>query len=546
MITSVQILSLLDRGLVDYSQVDALQRSLHEEVLAGGEDTLIVSQFTPTWTAGRHTKPEDIPSTTVPIIRTDRAGSATWHGPGQVVVYPVVRLREPVDLVQWIRAVEASVIDTVREAWGLPVHRVEGRAGVWLTEEGRRDRKICAIGLKVARGATLHGVALNVDIDPAHAFEGIIPCGLTDADVTSLSWEGVHSTLPDPEGRKLLRIEVRNSQTPIEKKPEWIRTTAKAGENYQDMRSLSHAKGLHTVCAEAGCPNIYECWQDREATFLLGGALCTRRCDFCDIATGRPTEYDKDEPRRIAESVRDLDLRYVTITGVTRDDLPDGAAWLYAQTCRLIHELNPGTGVELLVDDFRGQADSIDMVIEAGPQVFAHNLETVPRIFKKIRPAFNYDRSLAMIKRAHDGGMVTKSNLILGMGETREEVSAAMRDLHESGCDLLTLTQYLRPSPLHHPIDRWVHPEEFVELAAEAEEMGFAGVMAGPLVRSSYRAGLLWAKGMRARGFEIPEQLRHIANSGSTLQEAGSVLARLKERSERHAAMAATKAASAS
>lgn len=354
------------------------------------------------------------------------------------------------------------------------------------------------------------------------------------------------STLPDPEGRKLLRIEVRNSQTPIEKKPEWIRTTAKAGENYQDMRSLSHAKGLHTVCAEAGCPNIYECWQDREATFLLGGALCTRRCDFCDIATGRPTEYDKDEPRRIAESVRDLALRYVTITGVTRDDLPDGAAWLYAETCRLIHELNPGTGVELLVDDFRGQAESIDMVIEAGPQVFAHNLETVPRIFKKIRPAFNYDRSLAMIKRAHDGGMVTKSNLILGMGETREEISAAMRDLHASGCDLLTLTQYLRPSPLHHPIDRWVHPEEFVELAAEAEELGFAGVMAGPLVRSSYRAGLLWAKGMRARGFEIPEQLRHIENSGSTLQEAGSVLARLKERSERHTAMAAAKAASAS
>ena len=203
---NVQILSLLDQGLVDYTQVDALQRSLHEEVLAGGEDTLIVSQFTPTWTAGRHTKPEDIPSTTVPVIRTDRAGSATWHGPGQVVVYPVVRLREPVDLVQWIRAVEASVIDTVREVWDLPVHRVEGRAGVWLTEEGRRDRKICAIGLKVARGATLHGIALNVDIDPAHAFEGIIPCGLTDADVTSLSWEGVHTTVSDAASELLPRM----------------------------------------------------------------------------------------------------------------------------------------------------------------------------------------------------------------------------------------------------------------------------------------------------------------------------------------------------
>ena len=203
---NVQILSLLDQGLVDYTQVDALQRSLHEEVLAGGEDTLIVSQFTPTWTAGRHTKPEDIPSTTVPVIHTDRAGSATWHGPGQVVVYPVVRLREPVDLVQWIRAVEASVIDTVREVWGLPVHRVEGRAGVWLTEEGRRDRKICAIGLKVARGATLHGIALNVDIDPAHAFEGIIPCGLTDADVTSLSWEGIHTTVSDAASELLPRM----------------------------------------------------------------------------------------------------------------------------------------------------------------------------------------------------------------------------------------------------------------------------------------------------------------------------------------------------
>ena len=225
------------------------------------------------------------------------------------------------------------------------------------------------------------------------------------------------STLPDPEGRKLLRVEVRNSQTPIENKPEWIRTTANTGANYHDMRSMSHAKGLHTVCAEAGCPNIYECWQDREATFLLGGALCTRRCDFCDIATGKPTEYDQDEPRRIAESVGGLELRYATITGVTRDDLPDG-----------------------------GQDESIDMVIEAGPQVFAHNLETVPRIFKKIRPAFRYDRSLAMIHRAHNGGMVTKSNLILGMGETREEISEAMRDLHDSGCDLLTITQYLRPS----------------------------------------------------------------------------------------------------
>lgn len=345
------------------------------------------------------------------------------------------------------------------------------------------------------------------------------------------------STLPDPQGCPLLRIEARNAHTPIEDKPEWIRTMARAGDNYHDMRALSHSKGLHTVCAEAGCPNIYECWQDREATFLLGGALCTRRCDFCDIATGRPTEYDTDEPRRIAESVKDLALRYVTVTGVARDDLPDGAAWLYAQTCRHIREVSPGTGVELLVDDFRGRSESIDMVIESGPQVFAHNLETVPRIFKKIRPAFSYDRSLGVLERAHRASMVTKSNLILGMGETREEITRALQDLLSAGCDLVTITQYLRPSPLHHPVARWVHPEEFLEIAAEAEQMGFAGVMSGPLVRSSYRAGLLWAKGMRARGIPIPPELSHLDDAGSTLQEAGTVLASLRERRERRAAL---------
>lgn len=204
-------MNLLDHGLVDYTQVDALQRSVHEEVLAGGEDTIIVSEFTPTWTAGRHTKPQDIPSTTVPVIHTDRAGSATWHGPGQLVVYPVVRLAEPTDLVAWIRAVEASVIDTIRHAWDLPARRVKGRAGAWLTEEGRRDRKICAIGLRVARGATLHGVALNVNIDRASAFEGIIPCGLTDADVTSLSWEGVLTSVADAANELIPRMVARIS-----------------------------------------------------------------------------------------------------------------------------------------------------------------------------------------------------------------------------------------------------------------------------------------------------------------------------------------------
>ena len=295
-----------------------------------------------------------------------------------------------------------------------------------------------------------------------------------------------------PEGRKLLRIEARNAAVPIERKPEWIKTRAKMGPEYTQLRSLVVREGLHTVCQEAACPNIFECWEDREATFLLGGERCTRRCDFCNIDTGKPETLDRDEPRRVAESVQSMELRYATITGVTRDDLPDEGAWLYAETIRAVHELNPGTGVEILTPDFSGKPHLLNEVFETRPEVFAHNLETVPRIFKEIRPAFRYDRSLDVISQAQAYGLVTKSNLILGMGETREEVTQALVDLRAAGCDLITITQYLRPTPKHHPVVRWVKPHEFVELAAEAEEIGFLGVMSGPLVRSSYRAGRLY------------------------------------------------------
>ncbi|WP_327086120.1 lipoyl synthase [Nonomuraea sp. NBC_01738] len=302
-----------------------------------------------------------------------------------------------------------------------------------------------------------------------------------------------------PEGRKLLRLEVRNAETPIERKPPWIKTKLKTGPEYTELKSLVRREGLHTVCEEAGCPNIYECWEDREATFLIGGDQCTRRCDFCNIDTGKPKDYDKDEPRRVAESVQQMGLRYATVTGVARDDLPDGGAWLYAETVRQIHAQLPGCGVELLAPDFNNIDEQLDEVFSSRPEVFAHNVETVPRIFKRIRPGFRYERSLEVITKARAFGLVTKSNLILGMGEEREEVVQAMRDLHEAGTDLLTITQYLRPSPRHHPIDRWVKPEEFVELQAEAEAIGFAGVLSGPLVRSSYRAGRLYQQAIEAR-----------------------------------------------
>ena len=302
-----------------------------------------------------------------------------------------------------------------------------------------------------------------------------------------------------PDGRKLLRIEARNAEVPIERKPEWIRTKLKTGPEYSQIHALVKSEGLHTVCQEAGCPNIYECWEDREATFLIGGEQCTRRCDFCQIDTGRPAPLDVDEPRRVAESVRTMGLRYATVTGVARDDLPDQGAWLYAQTVREIHALNPGTGVEVLIPDFSGEPDLLGQVFAAAPEVLAHNLETVPRLFKRIRPAFTYERSLDVITQARAAGLVTKSNLILGMGETIEEVHEALADLVAAGCDLVTITQYLRPTPRHHPVERWVRPEEFVDLAQVATDLGFTGVMSGPLVRSSYRAGRLYEQAMTAR-----------------------------------------------
>src|SRR5689334_20649625 len=297
----------------------------------------------------------------------------------------------------------------------------------------------------------------------------------------------------------MLRIEARNAETPIERKPPWIKVKAKMGPEYTQLRGLVAGEGLHTVCQAAGCPNIYECWEDREATFLIGGDQCTRRCDFCQIDTGKPAAFDRDEPRRVAESVATMGLKYATVTGVARDDLEDGGAWLYAETVRQIHAAVPGCGVELLIPDFNAVPEQLAEVFEARPEVLAHNVETVPRIFKRIRPGFRYERSLSVLTAARADGLVTKSNLILGMGETPEEVRAALTDLHEAGCDLVTITQYLRPSVRHHPVERWVKPEEFVEHERFATELGFAGVLAGPLVRSSYRAGRLYAQAVAAR-----------------------------------------------
>jgi lipoyl synthase len=274
-------------------------------------------------------------------------------------------------------------------------------------------------------------------------------------------------------------------------RPEWLKVRARTGPNYLELKRLMRDLSLHTVCEEAGCPNIYECWEDREATFLILGDRCTRRCGFCDVMTARPGPVDEDEPARVAQAVRQMGLRYVVLTGVARDDLPDGGARIWAATVRAVREAVPGCGVEVLPSDFKGGERDIATVVEAEPDVFAHNLETVRRLHGRIRPAFGYDRSLDVLRiaRAARPGQVTKSNLILGMGERPEEVPEALSDLADAKCDIVTMGQYLQPTKFHLPVDRWVTPEEFAEHKRVGESLGIAHVEAGPLVRSSYHAG---------------------------------------------------------
>jgi lipoic acid synthetase len=278
---------------------------------------------------------------------------------------------------------------------------------------------------------------------------------------------------------------------PATRRPEWLKTKARFGPNYRDLKGIMQDLDLHTVCEEAGCPNIFECWEDREATFLILGDRCTRRCGFCDVQTAKPLGLDEDEPRRIAQGVRAMGLEYVVLTGVARDDLPDGGARVWAEAIRAVREAMPGCGIEVLPPDFKGRRDDIATVIEAEPDVFAHNLETVRRLHGRIRPGFGYQRTLETLRIAKElrPEQITKSNLILGMGERPEEVTQALGDLRAVDVDLMTIGQYLQPSTFHLPVDRWVTPEEFAEHAASGMAMGFAHVEAGPLVRSSYRAG---------------------------------------------------------
>lgn len=526
-------------GRMPYAEAWDLQRAIHDGRAAGrtGDDYLLLLEHPPTYTIGRFGSaanllvPDDaLIGLGAEVFRVDRGGDVTFHGPGQLVGYPIVHLggrpdsRAHVERLQ--RAIVLAAGDLGVEAWADPEY-----PGVW-TAGG----KVAAVGTRVARRVTMHGFAVNCTTDLGW-FGKIVPCGIPDRPVTSLSEllgrpvpieelagvliprlaevlgsvetevqlgaftrgtaaaearfdvdrrveEGAFSAdAPAP-----LQVTVRGRLPGEPPKPEWMKARADLGAPYRGLRRLMRGLDLHTVCEEAGCPNIYECWRMGTATFMLLGDVCTRACSFCDVKTGRPGAVDEEEPARVAVAVAEMGLSHAVLTSVDRDDLPDGGAGVFAEAIRQIRERVPGCAVEVLIPDFKGDEGALGTVMAAAPDVLNHNTETVLRLQRDVRTSANYGRSLALLARAKRRGATVKSGLIVGLGETNDEVFGALADLRAVGVDIVTIGQYLRPTVRHRPVDRYVHPDEFAEYRRFGTEIGIPHVESGPLVRSSYHA----------------------------------------------------------
>jgi lipoyl synthase len=495
-------------GLVPYAEAEALQRAIHEHA---DTDYLLLQEHPHVYTLGSSAKVEHVlrdPATVgAQLVEADRGGDVTYHGPGQLVGYPIISLEEwragQRDVVAYVRKLE-DVLVAVCADFGIAADRSAGYTGVWVGDE-----KIAAIGVRVSRGRTRHGFALNVDPDLS-MFDHIVPCGIRDRGVTSMARllgrpvemravvdsvvaRFAEAFADDEQERQDVAWHRPARAEGVEialtrKRPEWMRVRARFDDGYLELKQLARRLDLHTVCEEAGCPNIYECWSDRTATFMINGDRCTRACGFCQVDTRKPLALDVEEPQRVADAVGALGLAHAVITCVARDDLPDGGAAGFAATVHAIRATSPGTAVELLISDCKGDAASLATIFDARPDVLNHNLETVARLQRAVRPSAGYARSLAVLGRARAAGLVTKSGLILGMGESDVEVRAAIADLRAVGVELLTIGQYLRPSAEHLPVVKWWHPDEFAALREYGESLGFAHVESGPLVRSSYHA----------------------------------------------------------
>ena len=498
-------------GRVPFAEAHAVQRALFEHAR---DPYLLLLEHPPTYTLGLRGSAEHVlvpvDALGAPLVRTDRGGDVTYHGPGQLVGYPILSVpTAPGATPAYVAAVEQLVIDACGDL-GLPgTGRLPGSPGVWVQPEGPSPRKICAVGVRRSRGRTMHGFALNVATDLSW-FERIVPCGIPGRGVTSLAAEGVDV----PMDRVVAAVAARAARRwgaermewasvssnraavgdegdglPLaERKPSWMRVSLDTGPEYRRLRRTMRGLGLVTVCEEAGCPNIFECWNDGTATFMINGDRCTRACGFCLVDTRRPGPPDPAEPERVAEAVAQMGLGHAVVTAVARDDLPDGGAAGFAETVAAIRRRCPGTTVEVLVPDCKGDAAALGALFGARPDVLNHNLETVARLQRRVRPSASYARSLAVLSRARAAGLRTKSGVMVGLGETFAELAGALSDLRSVGVDILTVGQYLRPSAHHLPVVRWWRPDEFEQVRSLAGDLGFASVEASPLARSSYHA----------------------------------------------------------
>jgi lipoyl synthase len=533
-------------GRVQYADALALQHGLFRH---GSDDHLLLLEHPHVYTLGVRARPEhvlqDPAEVGAELVRVDRGGDVTYHGPGQLVGYPIVNVPlGPGAIPAYVHRVEDLIIGTLADLGLSNTGRLEGFPGVWVDAEGANPRKICAIGVRVSRGRSMHGFALNVEPDLS-MFDRIVPCGIAEHPVTSLAAEGIDVSMdtvldaviaraalvfaaggaprvierqdassashlpPNLVDSNLRSLDRRLAAAGVapgsgirlgERKPEWLRVQANMGPDYLALRKTMHSLDLVTVCEEAGCPNIHECWNDGTATFMVLGERCTRNCSFCLVDTRHPLPPDPAEPARVADAVHQMQLAHAVVTMVARDDLPDGGAGIVAETIRQIHGRNPGTTVEVLISDHKGDPASLQTIFDAHPDVLNHNLETTLRLQRAVRTSATYARSLAVLARAKAAGLVTKSGMMLGLGETDDEVIGALRDLSAIGVDILTLGQYLRPTERHLPVARFVPPAEFAELGEIAREMGFAHVESSPLARSSYHArqAVEQASGVRA------------------------------------------------
>ncbi len=547
-------------GRVAYNDALALQRRLHTH---SGDDHLLLLEHPHVVTLGRRGRREhllvDVEALGGTVVETDRGGEVTYHGPGQLVGYPILtvpgrRGGGMADTAAYVAGVEQLLIDVLSDL-GLAAGRLDRHTGVWLEPDGVRPRKIAAIGVRLSRARSMHGFALNVDPDLSW-FGRIVPCGITGLGVTSLAAEGIEASMRDvvdlvarraaerwgahgrtdradvahwvapddmaqftreataggaviePAGdaaagaaaegvspRLLGRLSAarldgeQHEPVPLRsRKPEWMRVPLSTGPTFHEIRSTLRGLDLVTVCEEAGCPNISECWNDGTATFMILGERCTRACGFCLVDTRRPAPADPEEPARVAEAAARMGLEHVVVTMVARDDLDDGGAAAVADTVAALRHRLPHARVETLISDLGGDPDSLQTVFHARPDVLNHNIETVARLQRAVRPSAGYARSLSVLARAKADGLTTKSSIIAGMGETHEEVVQTLSDLHAAGTDIVTIGQYLRPTARHLPVDRWWPPEAFERWKEIGEAMGIGHVESSPLTRSSYHA----------------------------------------------------------